>query len=55
MDVYSCVNHDLQGVLRILGNSLDKEVIKLGRSLNNEVCFKDISVSRIHALIYKKK
>jgi pSer/pThr/pTyr-binding forkhead associated (FHA) protein len=32
---------------------LDSESVKIGRDLNNEICFDDITVSRSHALIEK--
>jgi pSer/pThr/pTyr-binding forkhead associated (FHA) protein len=32
---------------------LDSQSVKIGRDLNNEICFDDITVSRSHALIEK--
>jgi pSer/pThr/pTyr-binding forkhead associated (FHA) protein len=32
---------------------LDSDSVKIGRDLNNEICFDDITVSRSHALIEK--
>ena len=32
---------------------LDSNNVKIGRDLNNEICFDDITVSRSHALIEK--
>jgi pSer/pThr/pTyr-binding forkhead associated (FHA) protein len=34
---------------------LDSESVKIGRDLNNEICFDDITVSRSHALIEKSE
>lgn len=48
------------GILIILSGAglssrylLDSNVVKIGRDLNNEICFDDITVSRSHALIEK--
>jgi pSer/pThr/pTyr-binding forkhead associated (FHA) protein len=34
---------------------LDSQSVKIGRDLNNEICFDDITVSRSHALIEKNE
>ena len=34
---------------------LDSQSVKIGRDLNNEICFDDITVSRSHALIEKSE
>ncbi len=58
-DVVAALPKDA-GILIILSGAgltsrylLDSDNIKIGRDLNNEICFDDITVSRSHALIEK--
>ena len=57
-DIYSTDSFEKKGILRILQNEKEKEKkFVVGRNENNDIIFKDISVSRIHSKIFfvKKK
>jgi pSer/pThr/pTyr-binding forkhead associated (FHA) protein len=60
-EVVSALPKD-SGILIVLSGAglasrylLDSNSVKIGRDLNNEICFDDITVSRSHALIEKSE
>lgn len=54
MNVFSYDDYQVKGILRVYDkNQLNKNSLVIGRSKKAHISFKDISVSRKHAFLYK--
>lgn len=55
MVAYSIGDYEPKGKIRVYDENLEKESISIGRQLSATLCFKDITVSRTHALLFRNE